>query len=154
MGRAMKNKISKVSFNFSQVSDRLLRSLIVSAYKVQEKAYAPYSGFLIGSAILDSKDQIFTGCNVENSSYGGTVCAERVAIWKGISEKMKLPIKEIVVVSSEKDKWPPCGLCRQVMAEFCSPKTLVHFGNNKKEFLTMTFGDLLPEAFSNKFILK
>ena len=129
--------MKKKNFKLSQVKDTALKSMIENAYMVQKKAYAPYSGFLIGSTIIDSAGQIFTGCNVENSSYGGTVCAERVAIWKGVSENMKLPIKAVVVVSSEKEKWPPCGLCRQVLAEFCSPTTAVYFGNNRKEFRTI-----------------
>ena len=146
--------IKSSNFKLSQVKDPTLKSMIDQAYHVQKQAYSPYSGFSIGSSILDSDGHIFTGCNIENSSYGGTVCAERVAIWKGISEKMKLPIQAIVVVSSEKEKWPPCGLCRQVMAEFCKPTTPVFFGNNKKEFKKMSFKELLPEAFSNSFILK
>lgn len=131
----------------------VLGRLITAAYSVQQNAYAPYSHYLIGSAIIDSKGTIFSGCNIENSSYGGTVCAERVAIWKGISENMKLPIKAIVVVSSEKDKWPPCGLCRQVLSEFCSPDTEVFFGNNKHQFKKLTFQELMPEAFSADYIM-
>jgi cytidine deaminase len=146
--------MKKKNFKFSQVKDTALKSMIENAYAVQKKAYAPYSGFLIGSTIIDSAGMMFTGCNVENSSYGGTVCAERVAVWKGVSENMKLPIKAVVVVSSEKEKWPPCGLCRQVLAEFCAPSTSVYFGNSRKEFKTMSFKELLPEAFSTKFILK
>lgn len=145
--------INAKNFKYSEVKNAKLKSMIEQAYAVQKNAYAPYSHFLIGSSILDSKGKIFSGCNVENSSYGGTVCAERVAIWKGVSESMKLPIKSVVVVSSEKDQWPPCGMCRQVLAEFCTADTVVFFGNNKKEFRKMTFGELLPEAFSNKFIL-
>lgn len=129
-----------------------IEKLILAAYTVQQKAYAPYSGFQIGSAIEDADGKIFTGCNVENSSYGGTVCAERVAIFKGISENMKLPIKTVVVVSSTKEKWPPCGLCRQVIAEFCDTKTQVIFGNNQKQFKTINFTKLLPEAFSKKLM--
>jgi cytidine deaminase len=150
----MENMISSKNFKFSDVKNATLKSMIEDAYKVQKNAYAPYSKFLIGSSILDSNETIYTGCNVENSSYGGTVCAERVAIWKGISDNMKLPLKAVVVVSSEKEQWPPCGMCRQVMAEFCAPETVVFFGNNKKEFRKITFKELLPEAFSNKFILK
>lgn len=129
-----------------------LNELKKAAYEVQRKAYSPYSGYSIGSAIEDANGKIFTGCNIENASYGGTVCAERVAIWKGVSEEMKLPIKTVVVVSSSKDKWPPCGLCRQVMAEFCDAKTEVYFGNNRMEFKKSSFKKLLPEAFSKSFI--
>ncbi len=131
---------------------KVLKKVILAAYSAQPNAYAPYSHFMIGAAVLDAKGQIFTGCNIENSSYGGTVCAERVAIWKGISENMKLPLKAVVIVSSEKDKWPPCGLCRQVMAEFCVPDTEVYFGNNRNEFRMLSFKDLLPEAFTTQFL--
>ncbi len=146
--------ISSKTFKFSQVKNQTLKAMIESAYHVQKNAYAPYSKFHIGASILDANETIYNGCNVENSSYGGTVCAERVAIWKGVSDNMKLPLQAVVVVSSEKDKWPPCGLCRQVMAEFCAPNTVVFFGNNRKEFKKMLFKELLPEAFSNSFILK
>ncbi|MBL7556965.1 MAG: cytidine deaminase [Bdellovibrionaceae bacterium] len=146
--------ISVKNFKLSQVKNQTLKSMIENAYAVQKNAYAPYSGFHIGSSIIDANGKQYTGCNVENSSYGGTVCAERVAIFKGIADNMKLPLQAVVVVSSEKDQWPPCGLCRQVMAEFCVPNTIVFFGNNRKEFRKILFKDLLPEAFSNKFILK
>lgn len=129
-----------------------LTELKNAAYKAQKKAYSPYSEYSIGSAIEDADGNIFSGCNIENSSYGGTVCAERVAIWKGISEGMKLPIKTVVVVSSSKDKWPPCGMCRQVMAEFCDAKTIVYYGNKNKEFKKSTFTKLLPEAFGKSFL--
>lgn len=146
--------IKNKNFKFSEVKNTQLKSMIEQAYASQKKAYAPYSEYLVGASIIDSAGQIYGGCNIENCSYGGTVCAERVAIWKGISDGMQLPIKAVVVVSSEKNKWPPCGLCRQVMAEFCIPTTNVFLGNNRKEFRKMTFKELLPEAFSSKFILK
>lgn len=141
-------------FKLSQVKNQVLKSMIKSAYAVQKNAYAPYSGFRIGATVIDAQGKQYSGCNVENSSYGGTVCAERVAIWNGVSDNMKLPLQAVVVVSSEKDKWPPCGLCRQVMAEFCAPNTVVFFGNNRQEFRKILFKALLPEAFSDKFILK
>lgn len=129
-----------------------LNRLKLAAYSAQKNAYAPYSGYFIGSSLEDAAGKVYSGCNIENSSYGGTVCAERVAIWKGVSEGMKLPIKTLVVVSSSKDKWPPCGFCRQVMAEFCDPKTIIYFGNKHKEFKKITFAKLFPEAFGKNFL--
>ena len=86
--------------------------LYEAACKVQKNAHAPYSNAHIGAAVLMSDGKIFTGCNVENASYGGTVCAERVAIFKAISEGSNKKIKEVLVVSDAEKPWPPCGFCR------------------------------------------
>src|SRR5438445_3697517 len=102
------------------------KKLFDAACIVQKKAHAPYSGALIGAAILMGDGQIFTGCNVENASYGGTVCAERVAVFKAISEGAKKEIKEVMVVSDAEKPWPPCGFCRQVIAEFGSEDTVIY----------------------------
>lgn len=126
-----------------------LHSLAKSALK---NAYAPYSGYQVGAALITSQGSIATGCNVENASYGGTVCAERVAIWKAISEYGPIKIKEICVVSNSKQPWPPCGMCLQVMAEFATEKTLVHIGNHKKIGKTYLFKELFPMAFSPTYL--
>ena len=88
-------------------------------------SYSPYSEKKIGAALLLSNGKTYSGCNVENASYGGTVCAERVAIWKAVSENKDIKITEVVVASDSEKPWPPCGFCRQVMAEFAGPDTLV-----------------------------
>jgi cytidine deaminase len=92
--------------------------------------------------------QIFGGCNVENASYGGTVCAERIAIFKAISEGAVHSIKEVMVVSDAEKPWPPCGFCRQVIAEFGSEDTLVYTANLQGKMKTFKFGDIFPEAFT------
>ena len=89
-----------------------LRKLAIEASK---NAYSPYSKAMVGSALITSDGSIYSGCNVENASYGGTICAERVAILKAVSDK-KMKLKKIYVYT--KEGWPPCGMCRQVMSEF------------------------------------
>ncbi|MGZ3744578.1 MAG: cytidine deaminase [Pseudobdellovibrionaceae bacterium] len=120
--------------------------LLKRALEGQKNSYAPYSGKHIGAAVLMDNGKIYSGCNVENASYGGTVCAERTAIFKAISEGAK-KIKEVLVVSSEENPWPPCGLCRQVIAEFANPETKIHLANPQGSSRTLKFIDLFPEAF-------
>ena len=95
-----------------------------------------------------SDGQIFAGCNVENASYGGTVCAERVAIFKAISEGATRKIKEVMVISDADKPWPPCGFCRQVIAEFAEKSTLVHTANLKKKMKSFRFSEIFPEGFT------
>ncbi len=128
------------------------KKLFDQAVKAQKNAHAPYSKAHIGSAVLMEDGQIFSGCNVENASYGGTVCAERVAIWKAISNGSNKVIREILVVSDADQPWPPCGMCRQVIAEFGTPETVVHTSNLKGKIKTFKFGDLFPESFNPAFL--
>lgn len=112
-------------------------------------AHSPYSKYKVGAAVLMDDGSIFGGCNIENASYGGTVCAERVAVWKAISESKSRKISEIVVVTDTNSPWPPCGLCRQVLAEFSDPvKTLVHTANLAEIKRTYRFEELFPESFN------
>ena len=122
------------------------KELLKWALEAQKNSYAPYSTKHIGAAIEMDNGKYYSGCNVENASYGGTVCAERIAIFKGISEGAKR-IKEVLVVSSEENPWPPCGMCRQVIAEFAGPEVKIHLCNPQGQGRTMTFGDLFPDAF-------
>src|SRR5579864_9371778 len=92
--------------------------LIEAALKVREKAHAPYSNFKVGAAVQDESGRIFTGCNVENATYGLTVCAERVAIFKAISEGAR-KFTRVAVVADTDILTPPCGACRQILWEFC-----------------------------------
>lgn len=120
--------------------------LLKAALEGQKNSYAPYSGKHIGAAVLMDNGKIYHGCNVENASYGGTVCAERTAIFKAISEGAK-KIKEVTVVSSEQNPWPPCGFCRQVIAEFADTNTLIHLANPQGQSSTFKFTELFPMAF-------
>lgn len=108
-------------------------------------AYSPYSKALVGSAIVMSDGSIYTGCNVENASYGGTICAERVAILKAVSEK-KMQIDKVYVYT--KEGWPPCGMCRQVMSEFAGPNMEVIIGDGAGNEKSMMFSDLMPLSFT------
>lgn len=125
-----------------------LRNLAVTASK---NAYSPYSKALVGCALETSDGSIYTGCNIENASYGGTICAERVAILKAVSEK-KMKLKKIYVYT--KEGWPPCGLCRQVMSEFADLDLEVVMGDEAGKETTMKFKDLMPLSFTPDHLMK
>ena len=126
------------------------KKLIESAKEVREKAYAPYSKFRVGAAVRTKGGKIFTGCNVESASYGLTVCAERVAIWKAVSEGEK-EFVEIAVVADTQELTPPCGVCRQIIWEFCGDVPVI-FANLKGDVETVQMKELLPRAFDTKFL--
>jgi cytidine deaminase len=115
------------------------------AQEASTHAYSPYSKACVGSAILTEDNIIYSGCNVENSSYGGTVCAERVAIFKAVSDK-PIRLKKVYVYS--KDGWPPCGMCRQVISEFAASDLEIIIGNEKGHETVIKFSDLMPLAFT------
>ncbi len=120
------------------------QKLIEAAKKVSQEAYAPFSGFKVGAALLTASGKIFTGCNVENSSYGLTNCAERTALFKAVSEGEK----EFVELSiySESDKvFYPCGACRQVLAEFADDLKITIVSGSKT--IMVTLKELLPHSF-------
>ncbi len=126
------------------------KELINSATAVRENAYAPFSEFKVGSAIETDDGEIISGCNVESASYGLTVCAERVAIWKAISQG-KRKIKRIAVVADTEDLTPPCGVCRQIIWDFGGDIPVV-LANLHGETETIQMKDLLPRAFDTKFL--
>ena len=133
--------------------------LYEAARGARERSYSRYSGFKVGAAIELEDGRIYTGCNVENSSYGGTVCAERVAIWKAVSENGPDPIriKQVVVVTEASPAWPPCGLCRQIIGEFGTAKgqdVSVHAINLKGETRSWKFNELFPDAFTPEHLIK
>ena len=121
------------------------KALIDMALKAMENAYAPYSGFKVGAALLCSDKKVYTGCNIENSSYGASNCAERTAIFKAVSEGER-EFEKIAIVSSWGDFTFPCGICRQVLSEFMYDKTVVLF-SEKGGIREFKVKDLLPEAF-------
>lgn len=122
------------------------RDLIDRAKNMLDKAYAPYSEFHVGAALLDSEGNIFTGCNIENSSYGCACCAERTAVFKAVSEGSS-SFETIAIVSSAGGETFPCGICRQVLSEF-SPNIRIILENKQKELVTYSLGELLPHNFS------
>ena len=121
------------------------RELVNLAKKAMENAYAPYSHFKVGAAAIGKTGTIYTGCNVENASYGATNCAERTAIFKGISEGER-SFEKIAIVSTAEDLTFPCGICRQVMVEFMLGGTVIleDKEGNIEEFKV---AELLPKAF-------
>jgi len=125
-------------------------ALYREARTAAEKSYSPYSNFKVGAALLSADGKIFTGCNVENSSYGGTICAERTAFVKAISEGCRnFQAIAICGISAEKDESSacfPCGICRQFMSEFCSADFLIVLSEGE-DIVGYRFEELLPHAF-------
>lgn len=124
--------------------------LIEEAIKAREYAYAPYSKFKVGAAVLMEDDKIFTGCNIENASFGATNCAERTAIFKGVSEGLKV-IKAVAVTGDPNGYTFPCGICRQVIAEFARDGQIeIVIVKNKEEYIVKTLDEILPGSFTKK----
>lgn len=137
--------------NSSPISSEL-KKLAINA---MEFSHSPYSTKKIGAAIRLSNGKIYSGCNIENASYGGTVCAERTAIFKAYSENKKpIHITHVAVASAEESPWPPCGFCRQVLAEFAQGNTEVILTNTIGHEKTMTFAQLFPFAFEPEHLNK
>nr|WP_269321430.1 cytidine deaminase [Paenibacillus sp. UNC217MF] len=120
--------------------------LIQEALEARKQAYAPYSHFQVGAAIL-ADGTIYRGCNVENASYGLTNCAERTAVFKAVSEG-KRKVEAVAVVADTEGPVSPCGACRQVLAEFCHGDTKIYLTNLKGDTEEWTMSQLLPGAFS------
>jgi cytidine deaminase len=118
--------------------------LIASAKAAREQAYAPYSNFKVGAALLGKSGRVYTGCNVENAAYGPSMCAERTAIFKAVSEGER-EFEAIAVVT--KNGVSPCGTCRQVMIEF-APDMTVFISNMQGNTRITTVRDLLPDGFT------
>lgn len=129
------------------------RELMQEAIKARELAYVPYSKFQVGAALLTKTGQVYTGCNIENAAYGPTNCAERTAIFKAVSEGM-LEFVALAVVADTEQPVTPCGVCRQVMAEFFDPQTPVYLGNLRGEIASTTLAQLLPGAFTKQELSK
>lgn len=122
-----------------------MSDLQTKAREASTKSHSPYSKAKVGSAVVTEDGSIYSGCNIENSSFGATVCAERVAIWKAVSEGHK-KIKKVQVYT--KDGWPPCGLCLQVMTEFADPDLEITFGDENGNQTTKKLKEMLTHAFT------
>lgn len=123
--------------------------LVKLALEARENSYSPYSHFSVGAALLSADGRVFTGCNIENAAYSPTICAERTAVVKAVSEGVK-DFTAIAVVGGEgeiTEFCTPCGVCRQVLSEFCKADFEI-LAFNGKEIKTYTLGELLPESFS------
>lgn len=121
------------------------RELMAEAERARRNAYAPYSRFSVGAALLTADGRLFHGCNVENASYGLAVCAERNAVWKAVSEGER-EFVAIAVTAREGAGAPPCGSCRQVLQEF-APRAMVYWRDARGRIVRRRLDGLLPQAF-------
>ena len=132
--------------------------LIKTAIEMTKRTYVPYSHFHVGAALLDKNGKVWTGCNIENASFGPTNCAERTAVFKAVSEGVH-EFEAIAVVGGKEDEngtqviedfCAPCGVCRQVLSEFCTRDFKIILANGKGDQKVFTLAELLPESFSLK----
>ena len=128
----------------------MIDALLEAALRAREHAHAPYSGFRVGAAVEDEGGRIFTGCNVENATYGLTICAERVAVVKGVSEGAKR-FRRVAVAADTHVLTPPCGACRQILWEFCGDAEVI-LTNLQGHTETMRMSVLFPRAFDASFL--
>ena len=131
------------------------KELVMEALKARKQSYCPYSGFAVGAALLCEDGTVFHGCNIENAAYSATNCAERTAIFRAVSEG-NMRFRAIAIVGGPKesepeDFCPPCGVCRQVMTEFCDPETFrIVLMNGAGEIREYLLKELLPLGFTGK----
>lgn len=133
------------------------KELCKAAIDAMKNAYVPYSGYKVGAALLTDSKKVYNGCNIENAAYSPTVCAERVAFFNAISSGERK--FRAIAVAGGKDgvisgAFPPCGVCRQVMAEFCSPDFAILVVTGTDSYKKYSLNELLPEAFTPKNIEK
>ncbi|HSI89254.1 MAG TPA: cytidine deaminase [Pyrinomonadaceae bacterium] len=128
----------------------ITEKLIDAAARARDGAHAPYSNFKVGAAVETSRGEISTGCNIESATYGLTVCAERVAIWKALSDGAR-NFEALAVVADTDELTPPCGTCRQIIWEFCGdiPVTMANLAGKTE---TMQMSELLPRPFDSTFL--
>jgi len=139
------------------MDEKILKELISKAAGMRKISYTPYSGFNVGAALLAKNGKIYTGCNIENASYTPTVCAERTAFFKAISENVR-DFSAIAIIGGPADSDSlemcfPCGVCRQVMSEFCDDDFMVIVAKSEDEYKVYTLPEILPERFGPKDIL-
>jgi cytidine deaminase len=132
------------------VSEHDFPPLIEAATEARLQSVAPFSNFLVGAAVRTAEGKVYVGCNIESASYGLTVCAERVAIWKALSEGER-DFTELAVVADTQTLTPPCGTCRQIIWEFCKHATIV-LANLRGETEIVSIRELLPRAFDARFL--
>lgn len=127
------------------------QTLLEKATEVLENAHVPYSNFRVGAALLDRDGNIYTGCNVENAAYGSTICAERTAIFKAVSEGEKEFSTIAIVLETDDGIGAPCGACRQVMNEFNAEMKVI-MANTDGDYKISTVEDLLPDSFGANYL--
>ncbi len=139
------------------MNENEIKSLVRRALDMRLFSYTPYSRFNVGAALLAKNGEVYTGCNIENASYTPTNCAERTAFFKAVSEGVK-EFKAIAIVggedgATELDYCPPCGVCRQVMSEFCDDEFIIILAKSEDEYKIYTLPEILPERFGPKDLL-
>jgi cytidine deaminase len=132
------------------MTDKERTNLIAVASKAREHAHAPYSHFRVGVALRANSGRIFTGCNIENSTFGLTLCAERVAVFKALSEGER-GFNAVAVIADTERLTPPCGACRQILWEFCRDAEVI-LANLSGQMAVRRMSDLLPDAFDASFL--
>ncbi|HEV7682799.1 MAG TPA: cytidine deaminase [Pyrinomonadaceae bacterium] len=132
------------------MSEESLQEMLETAKAARLRSIAPFSNFLVGAAVKTAEGKVFIGCNIESASYGLTVCAERVAIWKALSEGER-NFTELAIVADTETLTPPCGTCRQIIWEFAKNATIV-LGNLSGETQVVSIRELLPRAFDARFL--
>ena len=132
------------------IDEKVISDLCQKAIDMRSESYAPYSDFLVGSAVLLSDGTVYTGCNIENSAFGPSICAERTAIFKAVSEGHR-DFAAIAIAGGKRDGelqyCAPCGVCRQVMREFCKSSFRIYLAKSADDYQEFTLGELLPESF-------
>jgi cytidine deaminase len=131
--------------------DYEIKRLLEKAKQAKENSYAPYSNFHVGAAVVGKNDKIYSGSNVENSSYGLTICAERNAIFKMVNDGER-EISAILIIGDTEEFLPPCGACRQVISEFSTERTIVYMCNKYGKYKKTTVEELIPFKFSIDFL--
>ena len=143
-------KIEPAYLRFMHSLDFPVETLISKAKEMFSYAYAPYSRYLVGAALLTKDGQVYTGCNIENVSFGPSNCAERTAFFKAVSEGKKDFVAIAIAggpLGKTEDFCFPCGVCRQVMREFCSDDFVIISAKNPQEYKIFTLAELLPHSF-------
>lgn len=131
-----------------------IEKLINKAFDAQMNSYSPYSGCKVGAALLCENGNVYCGCNIENASYSPTVCAERVAFFNAISNgELNFSAIAIVGNNGKDDYFYPCGVCRQVMNEFCNNDFIIIVAKNKKDYKTYMLSELLPYGFNKEDVI-
>ena len=136
----------------SKLEEKEREHMLDLAYEAMERAYTPYSHFNVGACLKGESGKYYLGCNVESASYTPTNCAERTAVFKAVSEGER-NFSAIAIVCSGKNPAAPCGVCRQVLREFCRDDMPVVFADNNRNYIVSTLGELLPHSFGPEDLL-
>ncbi len=136
----------------SKLEEKEREHMLDLAYEAMERAYTPYSHFNVGACLKGESGKYYLGCNVESASYTPTNCAERTAVFKAVSEGER-NFSAIAIVCSGKNPAAPCGVCRQVLREFCRDDMPVVFADNNRNYIESTLGELLPHSFGPEDLL-